>query len=291
MSLEDLELFLLVSEAGTLSTAAHIARTTPSSVSRRMTTLETAFGAKLLSRTTRRLTLTTEGELLRHRIAPLLREIDQIRADIRQAHDQLSGLLRVSASVGFGGRYVAPLMGEFRRRYPAISLDLVLSDDKADIVANEVDVAIRVGRLADSALRSLKLASLNRIACASPAYLDRRGRPERPVDLEAHECIVVGMAGRSNGAWRFAHTGAYQPGPGLTVSSHEAASTAALATAGIAHLPLWMVADDLRSGRLERVLHDYEEKNAGGVYLLWRDGTSAKVRAFVDFVRERIAVA
>jgi DNA-binding transcriptional LysR family regulator len=288
MVLDDLKLFLAITDARTLSAAARLARTTPSTVSRRMTALEQDLGAKLLNRTTRRLTLTDEGMVLLDRIRPLLSELDQIRSDLREAQGEANGVLRVSASIGFGGRYIAPLVGEFRRLHPKVLLDLRLEDERVNLNANEADVAVRVGRMPDSALRSVKLASLHRVACASPAYLDCRGRPAHPEALVAHECIIVGPAGRSGGAWRFSGSGPYNPEPKLIVSSHEAAAIASVAGAGVAHLPLWMVATDLRDGRLERILDAYEETSSGGVYLLWQERPPAKVRAFVDFLRARI---
>lgn len=288
MVLDDLEFFLAITDACTLSAAARMTHTTPSTISRRLTALEQNLGAKLVNRTTRQLTLTDEGKTLLERARPLLRELDQIRSELREAQEKPNGMLRVSASIGFGSRYIAPLVGEFRRLHPKIMLDLRLENERVNLNANEADVAIRVGRLADSALRSVKLASLHRVACASPVYLNSRGRPAHPEALADHECITVGAADRAGGAWRFSGWGPHHPDPTLILSSHEAAATAAIAGAGIAHLPLWLVACDFENRRLERVLEAYEAASSGGVYLLWQERPAAKVRAFVDFLRARI---
>jgi len=290
MPADTLRLFVMISESGSLSRAAQLARTTPSTVSRRIAALEDELGVSLISRTTRRLALTEAGEKLLARCGPLISEFDAIRIELRETQSEPSGHLRVSASTGFGGRYLVPLLGEFRRTYPAIWVDVRLEDKQADLVANEADIAIRVGRLPDSSLRSCALGSLQRIACASPSYFLNRPPPKDPADLADHECIIVGSAGRNGGAWRFRGGSTLRLEPRLIVSSHEAAGAAAVTGAGIAHLPWWLVDEDLKTGRLERVLERYEQPSSGGVYLVWRDRAPAKVRAFVSFLRERIGL-
>lgn len=288
MLTEDLNLFAIVSELGTLSAAARIARTNPSTVSRRIAALEGEVGVKLFNRTTRRLALTPEGRIFLDRCIPFLRELEDVRTGLREGHAEPSGLVRISSSIGFGSRYLAPLVGEFRRLHPAVGIDLRLQDERIDLTTNEADIAVRIGRLPDSSLRTVRLASLRRIACASPSYLALRGQPECPADLLKHECILVGTAGQSGGAWRFRETRALRIEPQLTVSSHEAATIACLSGAGIAHLPSWLVAAEIEHGRLVRLLEPYEIASNGGVHLLWRDHAPAKVRTLVAFLRERI---
>jgi DNA-binding transcriptional LysR family regulator len=285
---DDLRLFIAVAEERSLSAVARTIRSTPSTVSRRISALEMEFGAKLISRTTRQLSLTTAGQIVLERSRRIVRDIDALRDELIQAQEKPTGTLKISASVGFGGRYVAPLLGEFRRRYPKVWIDLRLEDQRIDLVAGEADVAIRIGRLPDSQLRHVSLASLHRVACASPEYLRFRGRPSIPGDLLQHDCIVVSAAGRAGGAWQFRSAKALQLRPIVTVSSHEAAWAAALSGAGVAHLPWWLVAKEMQSGSLKRLLSDFEQSDASGVHVLWVGQAPAKVRVFVAFLRERI---
>jgi LysR family transcriptional activator of dmlA len=285
---DDLKLFIVVAQERSLSAAARTIRSTPSTVSRRISALEMEFGASLINRTTRQLSLTSAGQIVLERSRQIVRDIDALRDELSQAQEKPTGTLKISASVGFGGRYVAPLLGEFRRRYPQVRIDLRLEDERIDLVAGEADVAIRVGTLPDSQLRHVSLASLHRVACASPAYVRFRGRPSIPGDLLQHDCIVVRAAGRAGGAWQFRDTKALQFRPVVTVSSHEAASAAALSGAGVAHLPWWLVAKQMQSGSLERLLPDFEQPDVGGVHVLWVGQAPARVRVFVAFLRERI---
>ncbi len=286
--IEDLRLFLSICDLGSLSAAARSARTSPSTVSRRMAALEARFGARLLSKSTRRLALTAAGRTLAEQGRDLVRQLDDLRTRLSEAESAPGGLLRISASTGFGGHYVAPLMGEFRRLYPAISIDLQLTHEMVDLVANEADVAIRVGALPHSQLRHDLLGPLHRVACASPAYLEARGRPERPEALRGHDCIVVRVTGGTGGAWRFRDGPFHTRDMPLVIGSNEAAAAAASSGAGIAHLPYYVVRDALERGALAQVLADFEVPDKGGVHLLWHERPPARVRAFVDFIRQRI---
>lgn len=288
MLTDDLKLFLAIADAGSLSAAARLNRTSPSTVSRRISSLEEQLGTKLASITTRHFSLTAAGRILVERGTSIVREIDDLREALVQMQSEPNGLLRVSASVGFGGRYIAPLLGEFRRRCPNIWIDLRLEDELSDLAAGEADVAIRIGRLADSQLRHVSLAPLHRIACASPNYLMEYGRPRTPMELAEHDCIMVSSAGQRGGAWRFRGVRALKLEPRISVSSHEAAAVTVLSGAGIAHLPSWLISAELRTGRLERLLGEYENASAGGVHLLWQNRAPARVQAFVTFIREKI---
>ena len=284
--IEDLRLFLSICDQGSLSAAARLARTSPSTVSRRIAALEDTFGTKLLSKSTRRLAVTAAGRTLADGARTIIQQFDDLRAELSEAENQPHGLLRISASTGFGGRHIAPLMGEFRRLYPRISVDLHLDNNVVDLVANDADVAIRVGVLPPSQLRHVLLGQIHRIACASPAYLAQRPSLKVPEDLQDHECIAV-TASRTSSAWRF-RDASRRIDARLTVSSHEAAATAAKAGAGIAHLPFWLICDELERGDLERVLTEFETAEPGGVHLLWHERPPTRVKAFVTFLRQRI---
>jgi DNA-binding transcriptional LysR family regulator len=253
--------------------------------------LEEAFGAKLLSKSTRRLALTAAGRTLAEASRGLVQQFDDLRAQLNDAEREPSGLLRISASTGFGGRYVAPLMGEFRQLYPGISVELHLSNDLVDLVADEADVAIRVGALAHSQLRHVLLGPLHRVACASPAYLALRGRPARAEDLADHDCIIVRLPGRPGDAWHFRGARFRKLDAPLVANSHEAAVAMARSGAGIVHLPYYLVRDELERGELEQVLAGFDMPEIGGVHLLWHERPPARVKAFIQFIRHRIRAA
>lgn len=287
----DLHLFVAVVEAGSFSAAGRALGLVPSSVARRVEALERDLGAKLLNRTTRRLGLTEAGSIAYERGQAILRDAQALRGLVGARQSRPSGLLRISASTGFGRRYVAPCLGDFRRAYPEVTLDLRLEDDFVDLVGEGVDVAVRVGRLADSGLRHLALVPVRRRACASPAYLDRRPTPLRPQDLMEHDCVVVGGGVGTAGAWRFARTGPLRPPRTVRVNTPEVALAAALGGAGVAHLPSWLVDEDLRAGRLTPLLaaHEAPAERGDGVHLLWPEHPPAKTIAFVDFLKTRLA--
>lgn len=283
--------FVRVVDAGSLSGAARTLPSSLTSVSRQISALEERYGTQLLLRTTRRLALTLDGRILYERAKSLLNEFKEIEATLSRGRHEPSGRIRISAPTLMGRLLIAPLLAEFLRRYPALTLDLLLVDRAVDMVEEDIHLSLRVGHLPDSQLVARKLADLRMIVCASPAYLERRGVPRTPADLSRHDCLVFsdtpGIA-----AWRF------REGVGterririagrLWMNSLDALVSAAKEGAGIVRVPSWQVEADIAAGGLQRILRDHEPPPTP-LHLLFQPSRleSPKTRIFVDYLLER----
>lgn len=286
----ELPLFVLIAETGSFSATGRKAGLAASSVARRLDALEKELGVRLVNRSTRRLGLTDAGLELLDRARAIISHLDEARTAVVGRDRGPSGLLRVTASFGFGRRHVAPALGEFARLYPALNVELRLEDGFADLIEQGVDLAIRIGRLPDSNLRQVRLAGVRRVACASPGYVGRRGVPQTPEELQDHDCIMVGGGVGLEGAWRFGSGRTPRLTPRISVNSPEGVAAAAVGGAGIAHLPTWMVAEELRLGRLVELLSTFEAPpdRRNGLHLVWPKNEPAKTRAFAEFMKGRV---
>lgn len=283
--------FVRVVEAGSLSGAARAMRLSLTSVSRQIAALEAHYGAELLRRTTRRLALTDAGRLVHDRATRVIAELKEIEAALAPGQREVAGRLRVAAPQLMGRLLITPLLPEFLQRYPALSLDLLLADRAVDMIGDEVDVALRIGRLHDSTAIIRKLGEISMIVCAAPDYLARRGTPLAPVDLTTHDCLVFSdLPGAAT--WRFRSAGdreaAIEIKSRLRINSLDALVTAARDGTGLVRVPSWQVDDELASGRLQRVLQEFELAPSA-VQLVFppRQQSAPSTRAFVDFVTER----
>jgi len=283
--------FVRAVDAGSLSAAARSLPSSLTSVSRQISALEQHFGTRLLLRTTRQLALTDEGRILYERAKAIIGEVREIEAALSRGRHQPSGRIRVSSPSLMGRLVIAPLLAEFLRRYPALSVDLLLVDRAVDMVEEDIHLAIRVGRLRDSQLVARKLADIRMIVCASPGYLARRGTPEIPGDLAHHDCLVFSDTPGS-AEWRFADNG--KAGRKIRISgrlwmnSLDALAAAAKEGAGIVRVPSWQAEADLAAGHLVRVLTDFEPAPVP-LHLMFQPSrlASPKIRAFVDYLVER----
>jgi DNA-binding transcriptional LysR family regulator len=282
--LQELTVFVRVGESGSFTRAAHDMHLSQPSVSRIIGGLEVRLGVKLLLRTTRRLTLTTAGEKLLERARDILAGLDEAE-DAARGIDSLRGAIRVALPVVFGMREVIPRLPEFLARHPLLRIELRVSDTYQDLVAEGVDVAIRLGKLADSTFGARRLATLPRYVVAAPAYLKTRGIPRNPADLANHDCIF-GPNGHGRESWIFKRrntiisvdvTGRIytDSGPGLYAS--------AVAGLGIAQASAAMCGAELRSGTLVALLTDYTLEPVD-VHAVFPGGPrpSTKVQAFTD---------
>jgi DNA-binding transcriptional LysR family regulator len=282
--------FVRAVDAGSLVAAARSLPSSLTSVSRQIAALEQHFGTRLLLRTTRQLALTDEGRTLYERAKAILGEVKEIEAALSRDRHQPSGRIRVASPSLMGRLVIAPLLAEFLRRYPALSVDLLLVD-RPDMVEEDIHLAIRVGRLRDSQLVARKLADIRMIVCASPAYLAQRGTPETPGDLAHHDCLVFSDAPGS-AEWRFTEDG--KAGRKIRISgrlwmnSLDALAAAAKEGAGIVRVPSWQAEADLAAGHLVRLLADYEPAPVP-LHLMFQPSrlASPKIRAFVDYLVER----
>ncbi|WP_313372157.1 LysR family transcriptional regulator [Achromobacter animicus] len=284
------ELLLVVelARAGGMSAAARELDVTPAAVSKRLAQIEARLGVRLFNRSTRRLSLTAEGEVYLENARRILGEIDDLDALIASRQAAPRGLLKVNAPLGFGRSYIAPAIAHFAQQYPEVSLQLQLTDRPADFVREAFDVAVRFGDLPDTSLIARKIAPNRRLVCASPGYLKKHGTPATPHDLARHQCIVLRQNDAAYGLWRFTkgrRSETVKVRGNLSSNDGEVTLTWGLAGLGILQRAEWDLARYLRSGRLVQVLEDYALPQAD-IYAVFpeRHHLSAKVRVFVDFL-------
>lgn len=289
----DLSFFALLMKQGSLAGAAQEMGVTPPSASKRLAALEARLGVRLLNRTTRRISLTPEGETYLTEGTRVLADLDALERAVSGAKALPRGLLKISATLGFGRRHIAPVLSAFARAYPEVEVQLHLSDRPVNLVEQAFDMAIRIGELPDARLTARKLATHHRVLCAAPAYLQRAGEPATPRELPQHSCIVIRESDETFGTWHL-HAGARQEtvkvrGP-LSTNDGESALLWALEGQGILLRSQWDAAPYLRSGRLRTVLEGWALPPAD-IYLVYptKANMSAKTRALVDFMHDRFA--
>jgi DNA-binding transcriptional LysR family regulator len=285
-SLTDIAVFVKVVELSSFTAAAEALESSQPVVSKAVTRLEEKLGARLLNRTTRRLSLTEAGAELYRRSVRALEEIENAELEVARFQTEPRGALRISAPMSFSILHLGPVVHRFLERYPGVTVELDLNDAQVDLVKDGVDVAIRIGRLQDSSLIARKIAPCRQVLCASPAYLEKRGAPERPEDLLEHNCIVYTLLSAPR-EWRFTAP----DGEALVVpvngSMHSnnglVNRAAAIAGAGIVLLPTFYIGDELRAGALKPILCKFKPQEIAmhAVYPERRNLTP-KVRAFVD---------
>jgi DNA-binding transcriptional LysR family regulator len=292
----DIALFLQVLDHGSISAAARQLDLSTAVASQRLKRLERDLGVRLLHRTTRRLHPTPEGLALAQEGRTLVEEFEQLGARLKQCGGEVSGTLRVTVSASFGRQYISPLLPEFLAAHPKLQVSLDLDDRVVDLVGAGYDLAIRIGVLHDSSLVSRQLAVNERVLCASPEYLARRGEPRSPADLARHDCLLLtGRDGRQD-LWRLTDADGTPVDVrvrGRVESNYgEALRDAAVAGLGIALHSTWHVHRDLREGRLRVLLPDYPIP-ASGIHAVMpgRILVPLRVRAFVDFLAGRFADA
>jgi DNA-binding transcriptional LysR family regulator len=286
MMLPDFEawaIFASVVENRSFSGAAQVLGTSKATVSKAISRLEIRLGATLFHRTSRRLTLTESGQALSDRAARILSEAREAEEIARDANSTPIGRVRLSAPMNFGLTRVAPALADFLTLYPGIEVDLTLSDAPTDIVAQGIDVALRVADLPDSSLRVRRLAPVRLHLVAAPAYLEKHGRPEHPSDLAHHASRPF--------VWQFRRGNeevAIRPTGPLSTDSGEAMLPALRAGLGITRLPDFIVEQDLADGTLVELLNDWQETDMA-LHLLTPPGTlrPARVEALIDFLAER----
>ena len=293
--ISDLRTFVRVVERGGFAAASKDLGLTPSAVSKLITRLEDRLGVRLLHRTTRRIALTPEGEILHLRARDVLAAIEDAEAEVSRAGRQPQGRLRVSCVTAFALHQLAPALPDFFARYPHVELDLAVTDRVVDLLAQNADVGIRTGSIADGSLVARKIAEISRALYASPGYLARRGAPRTPDQIREHDCIVLSHIPSSH-RWPFRANGKVklvEIGSRIVVDSGEAALRLAVAGGGITRLADLIVAEAVADGTLVPVLpesHVAEPVPLSAVYPQGRH-RMPKVRAFLDFLVERFSHA
>ncbi len=289
--LNELQVFVRVVELRNISAAARSLRLSPAAASHRILQLENRLGARLLNRNTRSLQPTEEGYVFYEHALEVLSAMERAESSIVSVGGAPTGTIRVTAPLYFGRRVLAPLVVEFKNLYPRVQIRLRLSDHLLDILAEAIDVAVRLANPTDSSFIVRKLADCPRILVAAPDYLTRKGTPETPDDLMAHNCLLLRFPGSLQSRWVL--NGADGPvtmnvGGDLDADDGEVLTEWALAGHGVALKPWWEVADHLRSGALVEVLPTHRPQPVALVALFpHRQLVAAKVRAFVDFLKQR----
>ena len=283
-------LFQLVAGKGSLSAAARELGISTSAVSKRLARLEQHLGVRLLHRTTRRLSLTDEGEMYLQGAARILADLVDLERRVGSRRVAPQGLIRVNATFGFGRRHVAPGLLAFARRYPEVQVQLDLSDRPLNLVEDGYDIGIRVGAPGDGALVARKLAPNHRVVCGSPSYLRARGTPRTPRELAGHDCLILRQDGADYALWRFTSGGRTETvrvRGSLASNDGEVVRDWAVAGHGLILRSWWDVADLVGQGKLATVLDGYRTPEAD-VYALYPvpRNLPAKVRLLVDFLGE-----
>ena len=289
--LSAMQTFARVVESGSFARASERLNISTSVASRQVADLEAHLKTRLLHRTTRKLSLTESGQAYYERVVQLLADLDEAEQSATRSAELPQGTLRVNAALAFGVLHLAPALCDFLSVYPGIRIDVTLSDRVVDLVEEGYDLAIRIGTLQNPNLIARKLGSTRAVLCASRDYLQRSGMPRHPEDLAAHNCLLYTYT-TALAEWRFTdgagkHRFAKVAG-NLHANNGNLLREAALLGAGIILQPDFLVADDIRAGRLVKLLPDYPGASFPiSAVFASRKHLSAKVRSFVDFLAER----
>lgn len=287
---EDMRIFAQVMEAGSFTAAADRLGMSKQSVSRRLMQLEERLGVRLLNRSTRRLDATPLGQHYYQSALRLLGEVQQVEHDISGQAQALRGTLRLSAPLSFAMSHLGCLLTEFLQLHPQVDVEVDLSDRAVDLIGEGYDLALRIGALEDSSLIARRIASVERVYCASPAYLQARGVPLKPEDLAGHDCLPYGHSRQVQ--WQFRQGGkaqAIQVTGRMRANNGELLRDAAIAGMGVTYLPTFIVGQALADGRLVNVLEEWTPPTLqlSAVYPQHRQ-VARPVQGFVSFLRERL---
>jgi DNA-binding transcriptional LysR family regulator len=287
--IDAMQAFLAVADLEGFAPAARKLKLSPSAVTRLIASLEEHLGARLLQRTTRSVALTDAGARYLARVRRILADVEEAEASINDERTRPSGRLVVSAPIGFGRLHVSPVMSEYLKRYPEVSGELRLTDRVVNLVEDGVDLAVRIGHLADSSLVARHVGEMRRIVVASPGYLKAHGEPKAPEAIESHQTIQFG-ATMASPDLRFVRDGKeirIAPVPRLMTNSADAAIQYAVAGGGLTRVLAYQAAEALKRGRLKIVLAKFEQPPFP-IHVVYPTSRllSAKVRAFIDLVVE-----
>lgn len=291
---ESMAMLLEVVEKGSLSAAGRSLRVSLPTLSRKISELEALLGTRLLIRTTRKISLTDAGIAYAEAARRILEQVEEAERDAAGEFTAPRGELIVTAPVMFGRLYVLPIVVDFLALFPDITVRLLLGDRNVHLVEDHVDLAVRIGRLSDSALTATRVGSMRTVVCASPALLASHGTPHAPGDLMRLPCVTVDIPIPAT-SWRFQTGGSLVDipvRPRLLVTSTEAAAAAAIRGAGVTRLLFYQVADALESGALTVVLPSFEPE-PDPIHLIHaaRGQMAVKMRRFMDFAAPRLRVA
>lgn len=288
----EMQTFARVVEARSFSEAARNLRTSPSTISKLVARMEARLGVRLLKRSTRHLSLTTEGQLYYERSLALIAELEDVEREVSQGAASTGGTVRVNASVALGMIGLEPILPEFWATYPRIVIDLSLSDELVDLYLDRTDVAIRIGSLPNSGMMARRIGVAYRKIVAAPGYLEQHGTPKTASDLSTHQCLGFNFR-RAAPVWPIRESGRVidhvAHGP-LLANNGDTVRRLALAGAGLARLADFHVREDLAAGRLVEVLSDVVEPDEEPIHAVYASSAQMpqRVRVFLDFVVPRL---
>lgn len=292
---EDLRFFCAVASQPTLAATARFLHVTPPSVTQRLQAIEEKLGLRLLDRSGRRTTLTGEGQLLAARARLILAEMDALSEALLDHKNDMVGVLRILAPLGFGNAYVAPLAARFQTAHPLLSVELELSDRPNLAAGDGWDIVVHIGELRDSRLKRQVLAKNRRMLCAAPSYLERHGTPRSAAELRRHRCLVLRENAEDVSLWRLRVPGqadyeAVRINPALSSNDGRVVKAWALDGCGIMQRSEWDIAHELRRGTLVQVLPDHGVPEADIVALLGaqRGRRSARTERFLDLLKQEL---
>jgi len=282
---QDMEIFARIVTAGTMTAASRELGVSPAVVSKRIRRLEERLGARLFQRTTRQITLTESGQEYYRRVVAILASIDEAENAMSRGADLAQGILKISAPTTFGRLHIAPYLGKFMEKNPDLNINIALTDRFVDLVAEGVDMAIRIAELEDSSLVARRLAPNHRFLCASADYIKNHDMPETLDDLSKHNCL----AATAQDVWRLEGPDGpvdIRVGGRLMTNSSEVVHEALLAGTGIALRSTWDVGPQLKQGLLKIILPEYQVKTRIGIYAVFpsREFLPIKVRLFIDYL-------
>ncbi len=289
-----MEVYIKVAAIGSFSSAVRAMGMSQTMVTKHIAALETRLGVKLFHRSTRSLSITEAGRNYLDSSSRILAELEAAESAIAADRFEPRGVLRVNAPVSFGARQISPLLPEFARRHPLVTVELGLNDRLVDLAEEGWDIAIRIGSLSDSSLIVRRLAPCRTVLCAAPAYLEARGTPRAASELAQHNCLGYTLTRLTSiDRWVFGARGeaAVQVSGNLRANNGDALRAAAVAGQGLIYQPSFIVADDLRAGTLVAVEMEEPTVALGGIYAVFLPGPppAAKVRALIDFLTAQFA--
>lgn len=290
LDLKSVELFIRVASVGAIGKAGAEFGLSPTATTQRIQALEKAVGAQLLHRNTRAVSLSADGELFLAHARRIIVDVEDALADVQCDPLAIQGELRIAGSASFGRKHLAPYVSEFLEAYPKVSIQLNLSDSVVDIIEHGFDLAIRLGELAPSTLKARKLAASPRVLVAAPGYIERKGAPEQPADLKAHNCLARGDMRTWSLAAPDGSVCDIKVSGNFAANYAEAMTEAALSGLGIARKCRWEIAEHLSAGALVSVLDSHTVAPEWNVFAVRSPSQlpPARVRAFTDFLEAKL---
>lgn len=292
--LNAMAIFVRVVERGSFSAVAREMQTSQPTISKVLRALEVELGGKLITRSTRRLSLTDEGQRYYSECRQILAAVDAAEHSFQSGREMIAGHLRIGSSVSFGRLQIAPRLPAFLKRYPEIEIDLQLNDQNQDLVSEGLDVTFRIGQLNDSGLIARHIGTTHRVTVATPAYLKQHGQPQTPQQLSKHNCLLFNLLNSQN-LWvyeRDEQLHEVRIKGNAQSNNSEAIREMVLGGLGIALSPVWLFSEDLKAGRVIAILREYTAQSLP-IHAVSPANRrqSARVKAFVDYMSQALQAA